>query len=228
MELIFRWVYNCPLKRIGSYILLSKIVLTFFACCKIGQVSYNGIGLEDKQIYIFFRETKSKAGLVSKSYNINNKNYSHVGIGAVYNNELFVYHILYNNKNDIKQPKSELIKDDISTFYNPQNDKVISGAILKVNGITIDNLHAYNKVIGQLQKRVLRFDKKFTTDDDDNFYCSELVYYILHKTKNDIILKPITRNVSGLDKIVLGRTLITYYPTDIFFNQPYFKAITAW
>ena len=68
-----------------KYFVFLCTILTFFTQCKKGQISYKGLDFEENQIYLFYRETKSKAGMVSKSYNINDSNYSHVGIGGIIN-----------------------------------------------------------------------------------------------------------------------------------------------
>jgi len=55
---------------------------------------YNNIRFDEHRICIFFRETNSKVGRIATSYNVNNTNYSHVGIGAIINNKLRTVHIL--------------------------------------------------------------------------------------------------------------------------------------
>lgn len=176
---------------------------------------------------MFYRDTASKAGQISRSYNVNGYNYSHVAIGKFYHNKLIVYHILYDKKNE-NTTKSALINESVEAFYQPQNDIVTGGAILMVKNVNRQNLFTFNDLIRNLQKRRLKFDKKFTSENDDNFYCSELVYYILHNFKKDIIIKPVTKQLQGIDRLLLGRDTITYYPTDVFFNNYNFKVIKEW
>ncbi|MBP0612512.1 hypothetical protein J8J42_05575 [Chryseobacterium sp. cx-311] len=177
---------------------------------------------------MFFRETSSKAGIVSKSYNINGTDYSHVGIGAMVDQEVVVYHILYSKSNGNTLESSELKIEKIQDFYNPANDKVVSGAIVEVKNISALNLTNFNKIVINLSNRKLTFDKKFESKEDDYFYCSELVYYIVNNSKSEIKIDPIKKKLSGIDAVLLRRDSITYYPTDIFLNNKNFQILKKW
>lgn len=208
---------------------LSILILTFFAqCSKKGHFTYNGTEFKENQVYIFFRETDSKSAMVSKSYNVNGYNYSHVGVGAIIRGKLVVYHILYDNENKKEFKKSDLRIENIENFYNPKNDQVISGAIVSVIGINALDFSKFKKILKSLEKRKLKFDKKFGTYDDDDFYCSELVYYIINNSNNQIIINPIKKKLSGIDLILLRRDTIIYYPADIFLKDKNFQILKRW
>lgn len=205
------------------------IVLIFFAqCSKKDHFSYNGTNFEENQIYLFFRETDSKAGIVSKSYNVNNYSYSHVGIGGIIDKKLMVYHILYDEENTKEFKKSEFQIETVENFFNPKNDKVSSAAIVLVNDKDNIDFFKFKETIENLKRKKLRFDKKFTTQDDDSFYCSELVYYILKKSDNKISINLMKKKLTGIDKILLKRDWIIYYPTDIFFDNKKFEILEKW
>lgn len=204
------------------------IILTFSTQCRKGQVSYNGIDFKKQKIYLFYRETASKAGMISKSYNIHHSNYSHVGIGLCTGNEIYVYHILNAEVNKQNLSKSDLIKETVKEFYSPKNDKVLGGEIFLVEGISKNGLLNFRKVIKNLEYKKLKFDKKFTTKNDDNFYCSELVYYILHKINVKFNIEQTHKKLTGIDKIILKRDSISYYPADVFIGKPWLKSLKKW
>jgi hypothetical protein len=213
-------------KRIKFSVLI--IILVFFTQCKKGQISYKGVDLNDHSIYLFYRETNSKAGMISKSYNIHQSNYSHVGIGFLNGNQVVVYHILHDKANEQNFNHSELLKDTIEEFYNPKNDEVVGGEILLVNDMPPSEIYKIKKVICELESRNLHFDEKFTSELDNNFYCSELVYYILNSTNEKFYMEQTHKKLTGIDKILLKRDSISYYPADIFINNRWFKSLKKW
>ncbi|MBS1549987.1 MAG: hypothetical protein JSS94_09025 [Bacteroidetes bacterium] len=207
---------------------ITIIILTFFTQCRKGHISYNGIDFEKQKVYLFFRETKSKAGVISKSYNIHHSKYSHVGIGTNIGNQIYVFHILVGRNKVNKLNKSDLIKETISEFYNPKNEKVTAGEIFIIKGISKNDYFTFKKMVNDLEQRTLKFDKKFTTENDDNFYCSELVYYIINKISNKYVIEQTHKQLTGIDKIVLNRDSISYYPVDAFIGKSWVKSIKKW
>lgn len=210
-----------------NFVLLLLLTL-LVNCNKQGHFFYKETEIKKNQIYLFFRETKSKAGMVSKSYNINKSNYSHVAIGGVIDNKVLVYHILNDKYEGKKSRKSDLICEDIKKFYNSPDEEVLSGAIYKVENVTASDFVRFRKILNILKMRNLKFDKKFISADDENFYCSELVYYILKNTKHDIELKLTRKKLTGIDAVLLKRDTIAYYPTDVFVKDKNFILIEQW
>ncbi|MCJ7933287.1 MAG: hypothetical protein MUW56_06520 [Chryseobacterium sp.] len=181
---------------------------------------------EKNTIYLYFRETKSKAGLISKSYNINNSNYSHVGIGGIINGKEQVYHILFWN--DGKKHFTDLRIESIDDFFNPKNEKVLSGGVYSVKNVTPYEYSKFTNVLDSIRQQRLAFDKKFESIDDNKFYCSELVISLLRFTKRDFHLKKIKKKLTGIDAVILNRDSISYYPTDIFMNNENFTPVEKW
>lgn len=138
-------------KRIKFSLII--VILTFFAQCKKGQISYKGVDFNDQNIYLFYRETNSKAGMISKSYNIHQSNYSHVGIGFLDGNQVVVYHILHDKDNEQNFKYSELIKDTLDEFYNPKNDEVVGGEILSLNDVSQNEIDKIKKVTLELENK---------------------------------------------------------------------------
>src|SRR5690606_19672227 len=65
-------------------------------------------------IYLFFRETNSKNGFISREYNVNNSSMTHIGIGYFNNSKLKILHIdnVKNNR------KNDLIISTIDDFFS--------------------------------------------------------------------------------------------------------------
>ena len=81
----------------------------FNLSCNVNE--YKSLLNEDK-VYLFFRESKTKLGYIAQLYNINDVNYSHVGIGVMENSNLFISHIFPNDNS-----KGDLNIDSYEAFF---------------------------------------------------------------------------------------------------------------
>lgn len=90
------------------------------------------------------------------------------------------------------------------------------------------NFSKFKQIISKLQTRKLKFDKKFESKEDDHFYCSELVYYIIKNSNREIKIDIVKKKLTGIDAVLLKRDTITYYPTDIFLSDKNFEVLKRW
>lgn len=191
------------------------IVLILFSNCN---KNYARI-LKDDKVYLFFRESESKLGYISQSYNINNINYSHVGIGILKNNALRIIHILPNNFKD----KNDLKIDSYNDFFNPQKDNIIHGTILEIRKSNKKHYKEFEVLLNSYRNKKLSFDKKFN-EFDEKYYCSELVCKLLE----DLTLFKCEKTkvkLKRLDKQFLQRDSLSYYPVDLYFGENNFKEV---
>ncbi|MCJ7934785.1 MAG: hypothetical protein MUW56_14440 [Chryseobacterium sp.] len=207
---------------------LFLIVLIFlFSCKKGGQSYYSGIHFQKDKVYIFYRETKSKAGEIARSYNKSNCSYSHVAVGGFLNGKMTLFHILYDEKKQ-KNKKTELIVQDIDDFYNPEDEDVKSGAILQVNEITAKDFAHFKNIVTKLSAQKLKFDTHFDLNNDNQYYCSELVTHVLESVNGKYTIKPSAKKITGLDAAILGKDTLVYYPVDQFLNDHRFTPLKRW
>ena len=52
--------------------------------------------------------------------------------------------------------------------------------------------------------------------------------YILNSTNEKFYMEQTHKKLTGIDKILLKRDSISYYPADIFINNRWFKSLKKW
>jgi hypothetical protein len=186
---------------------------------------YRNIKFQKGNIYLFFRETDSKVGRIAQSYNVNNTTYSHVGVGAIIDNKLEIFHILPNKENaKRKNRKTELLIESINQFYHPKNDSVKSARIMfaKISPVSFKN---FLNTVSSLKNQKIFFDHRFNTEKDSLYYCSELVQYILESSDKKFHISPIKIKISGIDELYLHRDSLLFFPVDQFVNNKNFSTV---
>ena len=105
-------------------------------------------------------------------------------------------------------------------FFEPKDEEIKSGGILKINNLVKKSQIKIIKQINEISKKNLKFDTNFENFDDNNFYCSEFVCKILTKSNKEQFNFSLTKKaIYGLDSSYLGKDTIEYYPVDIFLNK---------
>ena len=142
----------------------------FNLSCNVNE--YKSLLNEDK-VYLFFRESKTKLGYIAQLYNINDVNYSHVGIGVMENSNLFISHIFPNDNS-----KGDLNIDSYEAFFWEDED-IIHGTVIEIKESNHKHKQKILTILKDYKNKNIFFDKKFGGFKDENYCCSEFVceYY---------------------------------------------------
>jgi hypothetical protein len=182
--------------------------------------------LDQQKIYVVFRETDSKNGIVSKNYNVTSSTMTHVGIGFFDPKKKFkVYHIDLNAK-DKDTKKNDIIISPITEFFNPTDCEVLGGEVWEYNkNYRKEKFVTINNYIDSMSlKTNIKFDIDFDYEDSNKLYCSELVSKFLEKFSS---YKPhlITKKVNNLQRLYLKKDSIKYVPVDYFMQFSCFQQV---
>ena len=69
-------------------------IFVLFIIISCSGVSFHNLELDKDKVYLLFRGTHTKEGIVIRSYNIGDENISHVGICLFVSGEFKVYNIV--------------------------------------------------------------------------------------------------------------------------------------
>ncbi len=206
-----------------------KIILSIFLSCFLlkGRCQNNLINtsqislpeLHKDKIYLFCRGTRSKAGIIANKYSNTDKMISHVGIGYIENNKVYIY-----NVNDISDNKrSALFIDSVQSFIAVPAAYYFS---LWEYGSSRKELAKLKALCQSYKKRKIIFDYQFKIADNDTLYCSEFCNNILQKAIPRFFFKPsIILLENKLYEVFLNRKQLVYYPADFFEKNRSFKKI---
>ena len=181
------------------------ILFCLFISCKSN--NFKDLELDRGKIYLFFRGTDTKQGVVVRNYNLYSKDVSHVGIGEITSKGIEIYNITDDIENSFQV-------SNLQSFYDKDNIKYCS--IWEIEG-GYDKTKFRNIIDGYKHKDI-KFDKFFLSKDgDDKLYCSEFVVNVLEAI--DSIKFKFAKHKKPLNSLhsnLLEKDTLTYYPVDIF------------
>lgn len=201
--------------------------LSLIACDKKKNISteISNMNFDSNHIYLFFRETQSKNGIIAKSYNKYGSVMSHIGVGIYSETSgITIYHILEKEK----KIKNDIWKSKINDFYNNEVEKVSNGEVWKsVDTISSNNIKKIESLIDSIQNSKTKFDLKFDFADHSKMYCSEFVYYTLKDIKKFESSHPhlFKTKLVGLKKTFVGKSEIEFLPVDFLYPNKNFVRI---
>lgn len=176
--------------------------------------------LQEDNVYLLFRGTNSKEGLVARSYNTLNPNVSHVGILLFSDKKWLVHHI----SEDTKQ-KSALRSNSINEFLDCNTLKIDYVAISNVNA----NYNCVKKTIINLQGENIVFDWQFSlTNEENKLYCSEFVVRIIESCTSEPKIQSVTIKLNPLHSLITSKDSLDCYPVDILINNEHTSLIKEW
>ncbi len=120
---------------------------------------------------LIFRHGKGFISKALMSFGRTEKKYSHAGIVAVENGNVFVYHAIGGEENKT----NKLRKDPLEVFCNPAD--VYAFGIYRTD-INPDQIKSVIEISDTYYKSGLEFDTKFDLSTDDKMYCTEFVYKV--------------------------------------------------
>lgn len=181
---------------------------------------FNSISLKPGCIYLFCRGTLRKANLISKKYNINDTNITHIGIGYLENNRTNIY-----NVSDVFETnQGALLIDSINSFISVDGAYYLSIWQCNNSNSEFEKLKGICK--NYKSKRIV-FDAHFTISNDDTLYCSEFCVDVLRKLNaKKFKFVPSYKKINNLlYEAILKRKSLSYYPVDFFEVNRNFKKI---
>lgn len=162
------------------------------------------LDFEEDTVYLVFRFTDSKGGILAREYNIGNENVSHVGLGILSDNKLIIYH----TDTELSQRGDNLFIQTLDEFTDREDLKSLK--IMKLKNINFDDLFIIKNNLKKSLEKPLYFDMEFLLGNN-KFYCSEYVTDILGNTN---IYYKHKKSLSGIAREFLKRDTLIYYPVD--------------
>lgn len=134
--------------------------------------------------------TRSGNDIISNSvrnFNKQDKTYSHGGIAALEEGEVYVYHIVVGTEN----PDGCMMRQPFDSFCNPADKNGVGLFRYNLSMVEQQQLLRYMK---KNYKSRLRFDSKFDLASDSTMYCAEVILKGLKKaTNNRVHIETYTR-----------------------------------
>lgn len=170
-----------------------------------------GDKFKDSTLYLIGRGTKTKLRLIADTYNLKEKDITHIGIGIYLNKRLRVF-----NVSDIQDNSRNALKVDSFESYTNSSD-VYSLAIweCKLNKSEFSKALSF---LDSISTQKIYFDHKFNLENNNVLYCSEFCVLVL-KTINKIKFSFSTTVIKITDlftQYYLKRDILEYYPVDFF------------
>lgn len=133
--------------------------------------------------------------IISSTYNYEHLNFSHVGVATIENDSIFVFEA---------NPKTGVSKTPINIFIK-NSDLVVIGRLKKEYTYTIDSaLIRIKSILGK------PYDSIFN-NNNDAYYCSELIQINFLDNKNNPIFEPILMSFKDKENGEILPYWIEYY-----------------
>jgi len=209
-------------RRLLKYLHIISFVALF--SCNKTNFQYDNILLDEEQIYIVYRGTKTKLGNIARDFNLKDKFSSHVGFLIFKNNTWLVYHVLDENDN-----QSDLRIHKIKDFLDINKERVFYASLWKINTCGSKEVKAIREYIMDYEDLKIVFNRNFSTNEPNRLYCSEFIVKVLRKS--DTLKYKFEKSklkLTGVFKSYLGRDTLSYYPVDIFQDNKKFIFVKEW
>lgn len=129
---------------------------------------------------VIFRNGTDDISRAARSFNRQDKTYSHCGIIAIENDSVFVYHEI----GGVYNPSNQLIRQPIDSFCNPSEADKFAVYRYPLSDTQKD---ALSKLLQAYYHAKLSFDFFFNFYTDDKMYCSEFVFKSINTATNGLI-----------------------------------------
>jgi len=181
--------------------------------------------LNEDQVYLVFRGTKSKEGFFARDFNIQDTLSSHVGLLIRDKTNWSIFHIAnFKHKN-----VSDLKKQSFQVFFDKKKEDINYVSFWKIINIDSIEVKQIKKELNKYLSKFIKFDKLFTRQDSTKMYCSEFVYKILHQVDStNFNFKTHKRKLKGVYKTYFKKDTLEYFPVDVFQKNENIKKIKEW
>ena len=170
------------------------------------------------QIFMLTRGTLSKRNMIGKMFNISDTNSTHVAIGIVKNRKMKVFSV-----EDEVVGKTQLKFGGIREFLFPTDVFYVS---IWFANMKSKDIRAVNSICKKFLLKEVQFDYEFELKNGDRYYCSEFCAEVLNQVfPARLQFMPVVKEITGLYRNVLGRSVITYFPVDFFQVSAHFTKI---
>ncbi|PPK97038.1 permuted papain-like amidase YaeF/Yiix C92 family enzyme [Nonlabens xylanidelens] len=181
------------------------ILLTLISCVQSNKTS-NDL-FSENSVYIIYRTTNSKFGIISSDYNVTDESFTHVGLLLMTKGNSLVYHVMP----DYNDSSGHLRIDKFEEFIDEKSQNLTEFRIFKLDDFDVGRVRL---VLQNMVASDIRFDKKFDLNDD-KFYCSEFVCHVLGNANDQFACKVYKKdNLIAIDRAFLNRDTLFYYPVD--------------
>lgn len=174
-------------------------------------------------IYLVYRGTHSKQGLIASRYNLRNPKVSHVGILMECEGYKKVYHVM-----DRQQGNNALVSEDLYQFFATEGN-LFHASLWKVDIANANGLQRLCSFVDRLQRQGVRFDYSFSENDPTSLYCSEFVYQVLVQADSCVFQLPLRPvKLPPLHAQFVQSDSLYYYPVDVFQTLPQVRSTWSW
>lgn len=203
------------------------LLLILFSCSSKENISdelLKNVQPEKNYLYLVYRKTDTKNGIIAQSYNQYGSSMSHIGLAFLNEQgEFNIYHVLKKKGKDVK---NDFWCSDFKEFYSDKEESIIGAEIYKSNfSLNEEEILKIKKSVDSLKLSSIKFDFSFNFNDKKKMYCSEFVYFILHSI--GVLKEPIlcSKDIKGVHKAILGTSTLKYLPVDFLYSDKRFTKI---
>ncbi len=157
------------------------------------------------------RRGRDVASYMISQTGVEDKTFSHCGIVHIENRDVYVYHFI-NGVN-----RQGLVKDKAVDFFSSVENNVVA---VKRYDLTIGERTELAALVSEMYTHKSGFDMDFDVSSLDKLYCSEFVYRVMDKVKEDsTFIRPAIKN--GFEYIAIDALYRNGRANDIW--QMHFK-----
>lgn len=207
---------------IKVFIVLMGLCLTL-GCSEKDSVPIPKIPNE-QVIYLVYRGTHSKQGVIARGYNIYNTKVSHVGVLIRCQKRWKVYHVI-----NTQGSSSALVAESLHRFLENDGSNLFHASLWKIKSVHATGQHSVCDYVAQLNRGLVRFDYSFSENDPRQLYCSEFVYQALRRADSSYgQINPRTVPLNPIHAQFLQKDSLCYYPVDLFQTIPQAQLLWSW
>jgi hypothetical protein len=201
------------------------LILVLLGCKQpVKPAFYYEVELNEDTVYLAYRGTNSKQGVVARRYNNLDSPASHVGILLFSDATWKVYHVI-----PALEKGSAFIVSEINDYYSFQKENLFFASIWSINDLSINERGGLEDELSILETKQIFFDALFEENGPDQLYCSEMIVKVLeHVNPQKYLFKKTKKRLTTLHARYLGKDSINFYPVDIFQASPQFVLNKAW
>ncbi|MCF6350256.1 MAG: hypothetical protein L3J23_04385 [Flavobacteriaceae bacterium] len=207
-------------------ILRISVFLTLINCKdNSNSLFWKDVQLNEDQVYLVFRGTKSKEGFFAKDFNIRDTLSSHIGILINDKTKWEIYHIIdFKDKN-----RSDFRKQSLKDFFDSKKEDINYVSFWEIDNIDSNEFQQIKKELNYYLAKFIKFDKLFTLEDSTKMYCSEFIFKVLHKVDSiNFNFQTHKKKLNGVYATYFRKDTLEYYPVDVFQNNKNIRKIKEW
>lgn len=209
-------VNSTLINRYGILAVIAIMLSFLTACTETKGTEHAGVNTRVRQLPdslltslqegdLALRRGRDVASYMISQVGLEDKTYSHCGLVHIENGRPYVYHFVSGVN------RQGLVKDPAEQFFSPVDNGVVG---VKRYFLTDEQKNVLVTTVSRMNSHNAGFDMSFDVGSTDKLYCSEFVYQVMNKVKEDsTFIRPAMKN--GMAYIPIDALYMTGRANDI-------------